>query len=118
MTLSESNDTVIRAAAPTLSTGRQWMAKNAVQQAKSTLHHGDIVGQVQHGRSGFGFVERPPCWNKGASKERRKMVVAEIHQQEESSRCAKAVAGQTGPVDMMGECGKTKDQLEGDMWDM
>lgn len=65
-------------------------SKNAVQQAESTLHHDDIVGQVQHGRSGF--LKRRPCWSKAASIEHRKMVNPEIHQQEESSRCAKAVS--------------------------
>ena len=92
MTLAETKDTVIRAAAPTLVTGRKWTAKNAVQQAKSALHHSDIVGQDQHGRSGLGLGEKRPCWSKAASQERRKMIVAEVRRQEESSRCAKAVS--------------------------
>lgn len=58
MTLAESKDTVIQAAAPNLSTGRKWTAKSTVQQAQSALHHRDIVGQAQHGRGGFGLGER------------------------------------------------------------
>lgn len=49
ITLAESKHTMIQAAAQTLSTGREWTAKNAVHQAKSALHHGDIAGQIQHG---------------------------------------------------------------------
>lgn len=92
MTLAESKDNAIRAAAPTPITGRKWSAKLATQQAKSALHHGDIVGQVQHGKGGFGLGEKRPSWNRASSIERRKLVVNEIHRQEESVRYAKAVS--------------------------
>lgn len=42
MTQAESRDTVIRAAAPTLATGKKWAAKNAAQQAKSALQNLDL----------------------------------------------------------------------------
>ncbi len=70
MTLAESRDMVIRAAAPTLATGKKWMAKGAAPLAISALHHSDVMGQFQHGRSGMGFDEKCPSWSKASSKER------------------------------------------------
>lgn len=62
-----------------------------MQQAKAALQHGDIVDQVQHGRSGLGFGKGQPYWSKATPVEQRKMVVAEVCRQEEESRHAKAV---------------------------
>lgn len=42
----------------TLSTGRKWTAKNAVWQAETALYCGDIIGQVQYGRSVFAGVQQ------------------------------------------------------------
>jgi len=36
-------------------TGRKWSAKKSMEEAKAALQIGDIVGQVQHGRGGFGL---------------------------------------------------------------
>jgi len=55
MTLVESRDKCVREAAPVLKTGRKWSAEKSVVEAKASLHIGDIVGQVQHGRGGFGL---------------------------------------------------------------
>ncbi|KAJ8393829.1 hypothetical protein AAFF_G00055580 [Aldrovandia affinis] len=92
MTLTESQDGMIQAAAPRLATGRKWMPSEAVQQAKSALRHGDIVGQVQHGRGGFGLGASRPTWHKATSTQRRKLVVSQVRHQEEADRCAKAVS--------------------------
>ena len=89
MTLTESQDDTIRVAAPRLATGRKWIPSEAVQQGKSALRHGDIVGQVQHGRGGFGFGTSRPTCHKATSTQRRKLVVAQVRQQEEADRCAK-----------------------------
>lgn len=118
MTLTESKDTVIRAAAPTLATGRKWTVKNTVQQAKSALHHSDIVGQVQHGRTGLGQGEKRPCWSKAASRERRKMVVAEVRRQEEANRCAKAVPQVKQGQWMRWESVEKRNITWKDMWEM
>lgn len=40
-------------AAPTFTTGRKLTPSQAMQQAKSSLWHGDIVGQIQQGRAGL-----------------------------------------------------------------
>ena len=64
MTLTESQDHMIPVAAPRLATERKWIPSEAVQQAKSALRHGDIVGQVQHGRGGFGLGTSRTTWHK------------------------------------------------------
>ena len=92
MTITESKDPVIRSHVPSQNTGKKWSAKNATLQAKSALHHSDIVGQVQSGRAGFGLGKRRTPWNKASPAERRKLVVEEIRQQEESDRRSKAVS--------------------------
>jgi len=48
--------------------------KKAVEQAKSTLRHGDIEGQVQQGRDGFGLGTRQPTCHKAIPAERKKLV--------------------------------------------
>lgn len=92
MTLIESQDTTIQAVPPRLATGRKWNPSEAVEQAKSALRHGDIVGQVQQGRGGFGLGTSRPTWHKATSAQRRKLVVAEVRHQQEAERCAKAVS--------------------------
>lgn len=118
ITLTESKETAIRAAAPTLETGKKWSAKSAVQQAKSAPHHIDIVGQVQHGRGGLGLGEKRSCWNKSASRERWKVVAAEVRQQEESSRCAKAVSQVKRGQWMSWESVEKQTISWKDMWEM
>ena len=92
MTLTQSKDPVVRGAAPTVKTGRKWKPKEAVQQAQAALRHRDIVGQVQHGRGGLGLCTGNPAWSKASAGEQRKLVVKEIHHQEELVRCTKAVS--------------------------
>ena len=92
MTLAESQDRAVRAAAPRLNTGRKWVPAEAVRQAKSALRHADIVGQVQHGRKGLGYGESRPVWQKAPPATRRKLVVEEIRRQEEATRSAIAVS--------------------------
>lgn len=75
-----------------LKTGRKWVAKKAVEDAKASLQIGDIMGQVQHGRWGLGFSSVPPTWHKAAPAQRRKLVVNEVQKQEEKMRCIKAIS--------------------------
>ena len=91
--LTESQDGMIREASPRLATGRKWIPSEAVQQAKAALRHGDI-GQVQHGRCGFGvgLGASQPTWHRATSTQRRKLVVSQVRQQEEADICAKAVS--------------------------
>jgi hypothetical protein len=92
MTLTQSKDPVVRRVAPTVNAGRKWKPKQAVQQAKSALRHRDIMGHVQHGRGGLGRDVGKPSWGKASAGEKRKMVVEEMHRQEEIVRCTKAVS--------------------------
>jgi len=78
MTLVESRDKCVREAAPVLKTGRKWSAKKSVVEAQATLQISDIVGQVQHGRGGFGLSLVPPKWHKAGPAQRRKLVVNEV----------------------------------------
>ncbi len=92
MTLTESEDAVIRTAAPRVVAGRKWTPSEAVQSAKSALHFRDVVGQVQHGRAGFGLIPKTPLWHKATSLQKRQLVVEEVRRQEEGERHAKAVS--------------------------
>ncbi|KAE8295057.1 hypothetical protein D5F01_LYC05980 [Larimichthys crocea] len=51
-----------------------------------------IVGQVQHGRGGPGLGATTPTWQKATPAERRRLVVEEVHHQEEADRGARAVS--------------------------
>ncbi|KAL1276557.1 hypothetical protein QQF64_036180 [Cirrhinus molitorella] len=90
MTLTESEDAIIRTAAPRVVAGRKWTPSEAVRSAKSALYLRDVVGQVQHGRAGFGLIPRTPLWHKATSAQKRQLVVEEIRRQEEGERYAKA----------------------------
>ncbi len=92
MTLTESEDAVIRTAAPQVVAGRKWTPSEAVQSAKSALHFRDVVGQVQHGRAGFGLIPKTPLWHKATSLQKRQLVVEEVRRQEEGERHAKAIS--------------------------
>uniref|UniRef100_A0A3B1JD36 Reverse transcriptase domain-containing protein n=1 Tax=Astyanax mexicanus TaxID=7994 RepID=A0A3B1JD36_ASTMX len=92
MTLTDSQDERIQLAAPRLATGKKWTPSEAIEQAKSALRHGDIVGQVQHGRGGIGLGTSRPTWHKATPTEKRKLVVAEVRHQEEANRRTKAVS--------------------------
>ncbi len=81
MTLSESEDTVIRTAALRVATGRKLTLLEAVQSAKSALHFRDVVGQVQQGRAGLGLIPKPPLWHKATSVQKRRLVVEEVRRQ-------------------------------------
>jgi len=61
-----------------LKTGRKWSAKETVVEAKAALQIRDIMGQVQHGRGGFGLSLAPPKWHKAGPAQRRKLVVHKV----------------------------------------
>lgn len=87
MTLSESQDSSMRAAGPS---GLKWKQNEAVKQAKSALQHADIVRHVQQGRGGLGLCKGRPWLNKTTPSERRKMVILEVQHQEEVVNNAKS----------------------------
>lgn len=67
-----SQDPCVAQVALTLKTG------SAVQQAKSSLRHRDIIGHGQQGRGGFGFGESRPFWHNATPFQCRKLVVEEV----------------------------------------
>ena len=72
-----------------LAAGIKWNQFEALQQAKSALRHGDIVGQVQHGRGGFELGTSRPTWHRTTHAYKKGLLVKDIQQQEEAERCAK-----------------------------
>jgi len=76
--LAELRNKCVREAAPMLKTGRKWSAKKSVVEAKAALQIEYIVGQVQHGRGGFGLRLAPPKFHKASPAQRRKLVVNKV----------------------------------------
>jgi len=79
-----------------LKTGRKWSAK------KSALQIGDIVGQAQHGRGGFGLSLAFPKWTCSSKEEDGSQQGAKAGGEEEVYKGN--FLGQVGRVDEMGEC--------------
>jgi hypothetical protein len=93
-TLQESEDDKIRNAGITTLTGRKWSASQAVERAKSSLAHKDIVGTTSEGRQGLGMHCRVQ-WREADSRQKRTLIQKEVRDVEEETRQAKAV--QLGP---------------------
>lgn len=114
MTLTESQDDAVRAAAPRQTIGRKWTPSGAVQQAQSALRHGDIGGHVQQGRGGIGLRTSRPTWHKATSTQRRKLEVAEVRQQEEAKAVSQSKHGQWTTWENLERCKLTWK----DLWEM
>jgi len=82
-----------------------------VVEAKAALQIGDIVGEVQQGRGGFGLSLAPPKWHKAGRAQRRKLVVNEVRKQEERLRCIKAISQAKQGEWMRWESGTAQDGL-------
>ena len=91
MTLKDSREQTISNAVPPLLTGWKWTSSDATQHATSAVMHNDIKGHVQLGRGGFGLTARKPTWREASTSE-RKMVVEEVHRQDEGKRSAKSIS--------------------------
>lgn len=93
MMLLNSNDPFVAQCCPYLG-HREEMEPPlvATKQAKAALRHKDIVELVQEGRSGLGLGDSTPIWSKAYLSQICKMVVQEVREEEESRRCAQAVA--------------------------
>lgn len=85
MTLTQSKDPVLKSVAPTVKSGRNWKAKQSVQQ-QVAVGHEDVMGHILHGHDGLGLATGKPMWSKASVVEKRKMVVEEIHRQEKRKR--------------------------------
>lgn len=70
--------------APIVKSGKKWKKKHAVKQAEAALRfHGPCSVWACWLRVGHWV----PMWSKASVVEKRKMVVEEIHRQEEIVRC-------------------------------
>nr|XP_061825268.1 uncharacterized protein LOC133612115 [Nerophis lumbriciformis] len=74
--------------------GRKWNATQTVDQAIVRLKHQEMVGQIQSGRAGFGWVTASKMWSKASRKERKDLVISEVVKMEEESYMIKAVGQQ------------------------
>ena len=77
---------------PNPTEGRKWNLRMAAQEAEATLRHTEITGNVQISRGGLGLGPGKPVWSRAAPKEKKKLVVEQVHRQEEMLRGTKAVA--------------------------
>ncbi|KAI8513341.1 hypothetical protein Bbelb_099800 [Branchiostoma belcheri] len=89
--LEGSRDSSVRAVTKNICTGRKWKAKDVISQAVNRLHHKDLVGAVQVGRSGLGWGERLHRWSSANPSERRQLVTQEVRRMEEEKRRVVAV---------------------------
>lgn len=90
MMLRDSRDKLVGGAQITTKTGRKWAVDTAVGLAKSSLRLRDIIGSLCTGRQGLG-TSRFHQWGNASQEERKEMVQAEVRQQVEEARKAKAV---------------------------
>ncbi|MGH0165457.1 UNVERIFIED_CONTAM: hypothetical protein FKN15_049050 [Acipenser sinensis] len=113
MTLVESHNECVREGAPALKTGRKWVAEEAVEDVKAAVRIRDIMGQVKHGRGGFGLSSTPPTWQKSASAQQRKLAVNKVQKQEGEDEVEDkgSFRGQVGRMDEMGEGGTMQERL-------
>ncbi|CAC5402880.1 unnamed protein product [Mytilus coruscus] len=79
MTLRDSKDNKISKAGIQTCTGQKWLAKTAVDQTESILHHKDIVGNTYTGRQSLGMTHFQQ-WSKATPKEKCSMVQSEIRE--------------------------------------
>ena len=71
---------------PNPTKGRKWNPRMAAQEAEATLRHTEIVGNVQISRGGLGLGPGKLVWSRADPKEKSKLVVEQVHRQEEMLR--------------------------------
>ncbi|KAI8518207.1 hypothetical protein Bbelb_042240 [Branchiostoma belcheri] len=89
--LEGSQDSSVRAVSKSICTGRKWKVKEVISQAVNRLHHKDLVGAVQVGRTGLGWGVRSHRWSSANPRERRQLVTQEMRRMEEEKRRVAAV---------------------------
>uniref|UniRef100_UPI00358F4A9D uncharacterized protein n=1 Tax=Myxine glutinosa TaxID=7769 RepID=UPI00358F4A9D len=100
MMLRDSRDAVVRNALPERKGSRKWNARAEVDEMEERLQQEEVMGMVQHGKHGLGWMKHER-WGKAFVKERRKMVEREVRRKEEEGRYVKAV-GQAQKLEIVG----------------
>ncbi len=90
MMLRDSSDAVVKNALPEKKGSRKWNARAEVDEMEERLQQEEVMGMVQHGKHGLGWMKHER-WGKACVKERRKMVEREVRRKEEEGRYVKAV---------------------------
>ena len=82
MMLRDSVDPIVRAAQPTVLTGRKWSVRKAVEVAETSLEMKEVIGAVQNTRAGLGWTRNEWISHQN-NKGRRDIVTKEIRHIEE-----------------------------------
>ena len=88
--MSDSVDSLEKSGQPAIITSQKWNAKYAKETAESSLKMKEVIGSVATGRAGL-FLYPQWWWSEETIKNKRRMVLKEIHHFEESKRLAIAV---------------------------
>ena len=89
--LRASVDPLVKSVQPAIITGRKWDSKYAVETSESSLKMKEVIGCVATVRAELG-LQPQQCWSKETTKNKRTMVLEEIHHFEESKCLAIVVA--------------------------
>jgi len=92
-----SGDPNIERARIQVKSGRKWKAAWAFADAEERVRFKEVTGATQVGRHGLGFDPARVWWSSASDKQRRDLIVQEVHSQEEAARFQMAVQqGQQG----------------------
>lgn len=83
LTMTKSHDPHVAQTVPTLAMGSKW--------TPSALRHQDIFGHIQQGRKGLGTGHSGSSWYTAIPLQYLRLVVEEVHLQDQAMRCIKAV---------------------------
>lgn len=86
----DSSDTKVARAGIEVRTGRKWRAAKALDDAESRLWQKVFVGTGAQGRAGLGSG-RTPRYDKAQGKERRSLILEEVHAGVEEKRACQMV---------------------------
>ncbi len=90
--LKESRDEAVKRAGVTIRTRYRWKAQQEIDQAVNRLQHKEVMGRVQHSRTGLGWGEPVQFWSKATREQRKSVVVEEVSQVEQDRYLIKAVS--------------------------
>ena len=89
--LKHSGDTFVRDSGIQVKSGRKWKAAEATEVAEQEVRFRDVIGATQTGRHGFGYGSSRVWWSSASDRQRRDLVVREVHDKEEAARYHTAV---------------------------
>ena len=95
--LELSGDCSIKEAKVQLKTGRKWKTVDALTEAEERVKFQEVAGASQVGRHGLGYGPPRVWWSSATVRQRRDLILQEVHGLEEVGRYQMAVQqGQQG----------------------